>query len=126
MSEREKLIEILNNAPKSGIEKIADYILENGVVVFPVKNHDIVWFFDRFKLKQGEVTCMKYCKDRIDDSTNFDSFFTFEVAYQKGKYDPRIKLEFSNSDIDYSVFLSEERAKKADALNEYTNVWYRY
>lgn len=54
MSERERLIEILNNTLiqgrtledrfyKSVIEKIADHLLENGVIVPPVKVGDTVY-----------------------------------------------------------------------------------
>ena len=48
MSERERLIELLQNwgnKENDGVraESIADYLLENGVVVLPCKVGDIVW-----------------------------------------------------------------------------------
>lgn len=122
MSEREILIKILNNAPKSGIEKIADYFLKNGVVIFPVKNRDIVWFYDKFELKHGEVSCIEYCKAKIDNLVNFDNFFSFEVAYWEEKYGPLIFLKFSNRDIGLSVFLTEQEAKNAKEIDKYYNI----
>lgn len=117
------------NDLKKCLEKFPDdedvnaLYIKTGVVVFPVKNYDTVWFFDKFKLKQGKVMCVNFCKHKIDILTGYDDCFSFEVEYKRGKYDPTIDLEFSNSDIGYSVFLSEEEAKKAEAISEYTNVY---
>ncbi len=66
MSERERLIEILNNTLiqgrtledrfyKSVIEKIADHLLDNGVIVPPVKVGDIVWIIYDNYVTPGKI-----------------------------------------------------------------------
>lgn len=51
MNQREKMIELLVNAKDLSIERGADYLLENGVVVLPCKVGDTVYFFDEYRGK---------------------------------------------------------------------------
>lgn len=51
MTQREKLIELLENAPAApngerNVATIADHLLENGVIVPPCKVGDKVWFLN--------------------------------------------------------------------------------
>lgn len=60
MTERERLIEMLNewgNKENDGVraESIADYLLENGVIVPPCKVGDNVYWIDNEKIKSCEV-----------------------------------------------------------------------
>ena len=58
MDQRYKLIEILQNAPHKymGQEELADYLLDNGVIVPPCKVGDDIWWFDEEK---GDIACEK-------------------------------------------------------------------
>lgn len=52
MNERERLVEILDKAPKSlRYEDLPDYLLENNVVVLPCKIGDIVYVIPKYKGK---------------------------------------------------------------------------
>ena len=76
MTERERLIELICNCPSKimganmFLEKIsdnlADYLLENGVIVPPCKVGDKVWFVERryhYNLKTfKEYVCCGYVK----------------------------------------------------------------
>lgn len=75
MSERERLIELLKEVyPKTRYipmeecrEKIADYLLDNGVIVPPCKIGDRVWGIRRFhdveRVQEGIVNEMYFLKD---------------------------------------------------------------
>ena len=120
MTQRERLTEIVNNAPfgrgtlgenfiESVSEKIADYLLENGIIVPPVKVGQTVYYiFDGFiepctveviflsdyEDKDGNCTCMADIHFDRDD-------FPYTVA------------EIYFTDIGKTVFLTKEQAEKA-------------
>lgn len=58
MDQREKLIEILQLAPRRymGQEELADYLLDNGVIVPPCKVGDDIWWVDEEK---NDIACEK-------------------------------------------------------------------
>lgn len=58
MDQREKLIEILQLAPRRymGQEELADYLLDNGVIVPPCKAGDDIWWVDE---ENGNIDCEK-------------------------------------------------------------------
>lgn len=57
MTERERLIKLLDNAlPGSDI---VDYLLENGVIVPPCKVGDVVWLIGNMRLYTKEVICSR-------------------------------------------------------------------
>lgn len=103
MSEREKLIELLNNAPvgyeqlgekfyKHIIENIADYLIKNNVIVSPVKIGDTV-----------------YQRDGIGR--------LYERTVRKIFYDTP-GLAFDEDAIGKTIFLTKEAALKGGATNE--------
>ena len=58
MDQREKLIEILQNAPRRymSCDEYADYLLANGVIVPPCKVGDDIWWVDEEK---DDIACEK-------------------------------------------------------------------
>lgn len=114
MSERERLIELLQewgNKENDGVraESIADYLLENGVIVLPVKVgqkvYDIlegfiepctveVIFLSDYKDKDGNCTYMADIHFDRDDSP-----YTVDEIYF--------------TDIGKTVFLTKEEAEQA-------------
>ena len=107
MTEREKLIDLLQNVPADsegnrGVGTIADYLLENGVIVPPVKVETIVYYTDSYRhlIKPLEI-------------------IGFEVDYTKrickyycrgGDYTP---AWFKPTEMGKTIFLIREEAEKA-------------
>lgn len=101
MTERERLIEILNKKiyPREGAdpaEVVADYLLDNGVIVPPCKVGDTVYRLNDCAVSEysWDIVSVQDWGDElsfIDDSDN----------------------SFSESDIGKTVFLSREEAEKA-------------
>ena len=101
MSERERLIELLSKAPfgyttlgdryyKSAIEKIADHLLENSVIVPPVKVGGIAWIIYNkcvtpsnvmvvYVDKSGGMFDLKILTEGIKSIINKD--YTFDMVY---------------------------------------------
>ena len=90
MTERERLIELLQNVPADsegnrGVGRIADYLLENGVIVPPVKVGDTffyLYFSDDEKkyqideLKVLDVSTKKVFINEFGDTIGIDEFGT--------------------------------------------------
>lgn len=77
MSEKERLVELLQNCQiqtrtledlfyKSVIEKIADHLLENGIIVPPVKVGDTVYGISRGAIIPIDIDRIQYSKRGID------------------------------------------------------------
>lgn len=95
MSERERLIELLQewgNKEDDGVraESIADYLLENGVIVPPVKVGGIVWVIYNkcvtpanvmavYVDKIGGMFDLKILTEGIKSTINKD--YTFDMVY---------------------------------------------
>lgn len=106
MSEKEKLIELLQNCSiktqvtgdisyKSAYEKIADYLLEAGVIVLSVKIGQTVYHLGySFKVEEIEM---------LQD----------EIIYRCGNLGTDDYMAFCESDIGKTVFLTKEEALKA-------------
>ena len=106
MSEREKLIELLQNCSiktqvtgdisyKSAYEKIADYLIEAGVIVLPVKIGQTVYQFGySFIIKKIEI---------LQD----------EIIYRCGNLGTDDYMAFCESDIGKTVFLTKKQAEKS-------------
>ena len=133
MNEREKLIELLMQgdiaAAKQGVfnccmcrreaETIADYLLENGVIVPPVKMGDIVYIDDsphnvvHITIEEDGISyCAKYDCDEYEccKECPFAKEISFgEVIMCEGNE----YHEFTASDIGKTVFLTREEAEKA-------------
>ena len=107
MTDKERLIELILNVKSDdfrgvSVEQIADYLLENGVIVLPVKVGDTVYIIDLDDY--DEYT------DVVIDTEVFaigDGCFYFYV--EQGS----VLLTYSYSDIGESVFLTREEAEKA-------------
>ena len=133
MTERERLIELLMQgdiaAAKQGVfnccmcrreaETIADYLLENGVIVPPVKMGDIVYIDNaphnvvHITIEEDGISyCAKYDCDEYEccKECPFAKEISFgEVIMCEGNE----YHEFTASDIGKTVFLTREVAEKA-------------
>lgn len=120
MTERERLIELLNhkydhfcdqcgvNKDSHYTESLADYLLENGVIVPPCKVGDVVYFLleDNFPVRKwyiSEETVTEVCSKGI-----------FTSSY----YPPRDDLgNYSSYDLlGEEIFLTREAAEAKQAL----------
>lgn len=125
MNERERLIELLKNdncpspficdanckyinSDNCSAERRADYLLENGVIVPPVKISDTVytncsmqgWYLrSKDRPYKAKVVYMG-----INGTKNY-----MNVVYEKGEY----MLSFDFDKIGKTVFLTREEAEKA-------------
>ena len=107
MTERERLIELIDNAPpeyEKGSEGIADYLLANGVTVPPCKVGDMVYVVDYTRLGNMIFEC------EIEEISHF-SYGTYYYL-NWGLHISRFKACQENS-FGKTVFLSKEEAKRA-------------
>lgn len=106
MTERERLIELLSGKSIDtlpDIEFVADYLLENGVILPPVKVDQSIWTAEPFTDKiprEGYITVLEY---------DYDGFCGFWTSFG----DIPLSAEFISSDIGKTVFLTREEAEKA-------------
>lgn len=115
MSERERLVEILNRAPigyetlgerlyKNAIITLADYLLKNGVIVLPVKVGDTVYTVSK---RDGIVAKMVVEISWKRDWAGTDLGWGLILS---GK---RSNNRYNVSNIGKTVFLTEEETEKA-------------
>ena len=111
MSERKRLIELLQewgNKENDGVraESIADYLLENGVVVLPCKINDHVWF-----IKSAFSVFVKPLEARIIAiwGISIDRIILFGATTLYNDLSRR----FTSNDIGTKVFLTKEEAEQA-------------
>ena len=107
MNDRERLIELLQNwgnKENDGVraESIADYLLENGVIVPPVKISDT--FFRTLDWKN----CIDKC---IVSSLTQKSDKTWKIRLTSSEF--RSVFEITINDIGKTVFLTKEEAEQA-------------
>ena len=108
MTDRERLIELLNEAQlncddnygMTNTTQMADYLLENGVIVPPVKVGDIVYIID------------------LDDYDEYTELVTDTEVFAIGDgcfyvEQGSVCLTYSYSDIGESIFFTREEAEKA-------------
>lgn len=111
MSEREKLIELLGNwgnKENDGVraESIADYLLENGIVVLPCKINDHVWF-----IKSAFSVLVKPLEARIIDIRGIS--IDHNILYESITLYNDLTRRFTSNDIGTKVFLTKEEAEQA-------------
>ena len=112
MTERERLIELLNkkydhfcdqcgvNKDSRYTENLADYLLESGVNMPPVKVHDIIYIADE---NSNEFTGIDECRvSKLEWNGVFWAIFV-DKDY----------CGYSESEIGKTVFLTREEAEKA-------------
>lgn len=102
MNERERLIELLQNwgnKENDGVraESIADYLLENGVVVSPVKVGDVVYYVggmyhhliksakvEAFEINETEVIELYVCSENgVGFQDKIDKFYLTKEEAEK-------------------------------------------
>lgn len=112
---RERLIKLIINSvsgcARNWAETIADYLLENGVIVPPVKVGDIAYF-----IIKDEVSGERYiASQRINDVSTKGFFISTSTLEENcNDFEPY-------SEIGKTVFLTREEAEKAlkgDVENE--------
>ncbi len=102
-SEREKLIELLQNVPTDfegnrNVGTIADYLLANGVITLPCEIGKTVWVIDGERVL--EMVCVGFLKThkRLQISISRGGNFFVKRCY---------------GEWNLNVFSTEEKAKKA-------------
>lgn len=107
MTERERLIELLNKVGESVLEfptddnfinSLADYLLDDGVIVPPCNIDDTVYWIDGECISEGFITTILMASD--------------EVSYKALAYYGE-EIEFEDFEIGETVFLTKEEAEKA-------------
>ena len=116
MNERERLIELLKNdncpspficdanckyinSDNCSAERRADYLLENGVIVPPVKVGEVVYEIYDDEIIEARINRIDIYEDVVDIYTQTEIFDDDEW--------------FSLTDIGKTVFLTREEAEKA-------------
>lgn len=106
MTEREKLIELFggeNGFTEEDNEILADYLLEHGVIIPPVKVCQPIWTVASFSdgiIREGYITELSFDEDGL---------FSFWTSFGKIP----MSAEFLADDIGKTVFLTREEAEKA-------------
>lgn len=112
MSERERLIDLLNKSCEvrgwlmNGAGIIADYLLENGIVVLPCKINDHVWF-----IKSAFSVLVKPLEARIIDIRGIS--IDHNILYESITLYNDLTRRFTSNDIGTKVFLTKEEAEQA-------------
>lgn len=108
MNERERLIELMEQATNGSchLEDIADYLLENGVIVPPCKLGDKVYLLLE-KITGEYVVVESICKEMHNKGFGMAYFMHIDCA-EIGN-----RLEFYLEDFGKTVFLTKEEAQKA-------------
>ena len=124
MTDRERLIELMIEAKRTDLETgsftdyLADYLLEHGVIVLPCKVGDTVYIKGNpvkisFLHIENEITyCVQFDCEKLDCFSC--PFYEDEVSWE-GEHDCGTYgyIEFTESDIGKTVFLTREEAEKA-------------
>lgn len=123
MTERERLVELLNNSLTGSVglssllsESIADYLLANGVIIPPCKIGDDVWVIDREDGEAVGVSCVIFLaksKGCIIATAHINDYDIDETIYYhidetQDEYDTDLMV-YSDDDC----FLTREEAEKA-------------
>lgn len=121
MTERERLIELLQNTPVDctgcrGVGTIADYLIENGVIVPTLRVGDTVWVV--YKLLWSNP-CEKFISEFVVKSIsiycNSKGVWTKKFRIRKvinGKT-VDVQKDIKLDDIGKTVYLTKEDAEKA-------------
>ena len=118
MNERERLVELLLESEPikerdlddgwrdNEISDIAEYLLENGVVVLPCKINDHVWF-----IKSAFSVLVKPFEARIIDIRGIS--IDRNILYESITLYNDLTRRFTSNDIGTKVFLTKEEAEQA-------------
>lgn len=117
MTERERLIELLKNVPRNTrafYDQFADYLLENGVIVLPVKVGDTVYVLHNTpeRIELGLSDCIY---ETIVDSIHISGVVEYHMYYKKIAH-PDCDF-FSDKDIGKTVFLTKEAEQALHKIN---------
>lgn len=123
MTERERLIELLNNSLTGSVglssvlsTSIADYLLANGVIIPPCKVGDDVWVIDREDGEAVGVSCVLFLAKskgciiataQINDY-DLDKIIEYHINETQDEYDTNLMVY-----PDDDCFLTREEAEKA-------------
>ena len=106
---RNRLIELIQESVKgcarNWAEVIAEYLLENGVIVPPCKVGDMVYVISRYYAGDWEVYKCEIDAITIYENNTFISCIANDVRFGK------INFGLNISEIGKTVFLTKEEAK---------------
>ena len=132
---RDRLIELINNADVQingnispyrdyGMEKIADYLLENGVIVPPCKVGDWIWYVYRNEINKAKVEEINYDASKHGYYSYNFSIYAYDFKNKRQvTYHPINETTKNKSNIngvegmdfgeDVYIFLTKEEAEQA-------------
>ena len=128
MTDRDRLIELLNKAHTEGCfadDSVADYLLANDVIVPPCKVGDKVYFIQGKKVYEGTVILIRPFIHR--DNTTFHGNVVYECIdpfYNDGRtMEHQISVVFEEYGENTIAYLTKEEAEqKLQKLVTDTNV----
>ena len=120
MTEREKLADLILHAPKLNFPvgsraqgktyqtalNMADYLLDNGVIVPPCKVGDWVWHICRGKINKAKIEECRYSASKHGHFSNDWLFHAFDFKDKE-------EVSFWRDDIGETVFLTRGEAEAA-------------
>ena len=124
MTDRERLIELLKKPiyPKVGVdpaEVVADFLLDNGVIVLPCKVGDTLWvLWSLTKARKKEVYPVEVYALRYDDKKNNMRVCVEGCFKYHENYKHFYRGTFLWENVGKTVFLTLEEAEKALAEKE--------
>lgn len=128
MTERERLVELLknDNCPSPFIcdanckyinsenclaERMADYLLENGVIAPPCRVGDTMYVEFERQVYPVCVYAIRINTKRKDKRICVDGIFAIEYPY--GSYDYRYRANFKWKNVGKTIFYTREEAENA-------------
>ena len=114
-AERQRLVELVDNFCKkelgtqfykSVLEKLADHLLDNGIVVPPVKVGQTVFVISRYYVGDWEIYQCEVDAITIYDKNTFISCIAKDVRFGK------LNFGLNISEFGKTVFLTREEAEK--------------
>ena len=122
MTDRERLIELLDGKSidtQADVEYVADYLLENGVIVPPCKVGDTVYELDDFvwagdcgECDNFDEGCYAYPSECRKTKSDKKSPECIEIIEQKISYS-KLLTSMIGKDFGEKIFLTREEVEKA-------------
>lgn len=110
---RDRLKELIKDSTHYGyddeflLDRVTDYLLENGVIVPPVKAGQTVWVYNQTNnnIYKNTVICIK-----VEGTSRYKNKISVKYTNQRGEISIR---KFAWSQIGKQVFLTEQEAVEA-------------
>lgn len=112
MTEREKLIDLIQNAvggcARHWAEVIADHLLSNGVIVPPCKVGDVIYYIDK-----EDKTITNFIVTSIEEDILEKGLTSTVIQFKDVNGFQNFNYQFSDWHFNEVVFFTKEEAEKA-------------